>query len=214
MKFSEKLGSSAPKKETPKISFSPEEWPKIYYEEQDAAQRLALLKAAIEAGCDPEADDIRMQLFKLRYEPNDFADSGYADAFMRAFMNLSMIIKNGEGRFMAGLTKKKIRKQLDSLALNNDLAKSEPGRALLLNEFRHAGQLYIALSADSKQYNALILGIGKISDDALIRKLYKDLSAAGKEVADTFDMRSEMELWLQGLEDARSLMLPSTPSLL
>lgn len=222
------------------------EWPKRYYEEKNPAVRLELLEAAIAAGVDPETDAIRRRIFDMRYEPNKHADGGYADRFMRCFMNFSMLTKEQPGRFGMKKARKSVMRDLEVLGLTGDAegsANENAGSAgtyakrdaelggspvcsgdiptyldmydaALLDEYRHLGQLFIAMSADSKQYNALILGIGKINKDTLVEKLHRDLASAGKDVADLFDLHDEMQLWMQGLDDARARMLPQTKPLM
>lgn len=184
-------------------------WPDRYYKETDPSVRLEMLKAAIKAELDPENDSIRMEIFNQRYTPNEYADGGYADLFMRSFMNFNTTAKNTPGPFAAKRIRKNVLKELDSLGISR-AESDERFRALLLDEFTHVGLLYIALSADSKQYTSLLFGFGRINEQALIRKLYNDLACAGIKVASTYDLMDEMALWLEGLEEARRRLLPST----
>ena len=42
----------------------------------------------------------------------------------------------------------------------------------------------------------------------------KDLSAAGPDTAEMYDLHEEMSLWLEGIEEARARMLPETDPLI
>ncbi|MBE6016001.1 MAG: hypothetical protein E7233_00125 [Lachnospiraceae bacterium] len=189
-------------------------WPRSYYEEKDPSMRLAMLEGAIQAGIAPEEDIYRRKLFDMRYSPNRYGVGGYADNFMRCFMNFMVVTKNPPGRFGLSRTRKKAIKDLEFLGIGADVENKDLYEQILRSEFCHIGQLYIALSADSKQYRAVIFGIGRISDKNLIVKLRKDLGAAGPDTADLLDLRDEMKLWLEGLEEARSRMIPETEPLI
>lgn len=200
-----------------KIESSPEQnfeydasgvpWPESYYMEKNPAMRLSLLNETLKSS--PSEDDlIRKKLFDMRYEPNKYGEGGYADLFMRSFMNFCDFSKNRPSRIGISFARKKVIKELNSIGLGKD--NDWLNKDILLDEFCHVGRLYIALSADSKQYRSVFLGFGKLNDNALISKLHRDLAAAGIEVANTFGLHEEMKLWIQGLENARALMLPDS----
>ena len=186
------------------------DWPEAYYSETDPSKRLKMLEASIAAGIDPEADAIRLELFHRRYEPNSNSDNGYADNFMRCFMRFTFLARNVPGPFGKSRARKQVLKNIDDLGLGPGAELDELHEQILYDEFIHAGRIYISLSVDSKQYTSVIFGIGKMSDRAVTKKLYNDLSSAGIEVADMFGIHKEMELWIKGLDAARARMLPGT----
>lgn len=211
MKFNETLKEAAPAPVPMGDYLSG--WPQSYYEEKDPSMRLAMLEGAIKAGIAPEEDKYRRKLFDMRYSPNQYGVGGYADNFMRCFMNFMVVTKNPPSRFGMSRVRKKTLKDLQFLGIGAEVENKDLYEKILLSEFCHIGQLYIALSADSKQYRSVIFGIGRISDKNLIVKLRKDLGAAGPDTADLLDLREEMKLWLEGLEEARARMIPETEPL-
>ena len=100
-------------------------------------------------------------------------------------------------------------KSLKKMGIGAEVENRELYDSILLSEFCHLGQIYIALSADSRQYTSILFGFGKLKDKSLINKLNNDLDYAGSIVADTFGLHSEMNLWLRGLDEARRRMLPT-----
>ena len=145
-------------------------WPQRYYEERNPALRLAMLEESIKAGIAPEEDTYRKKLFNMRYTPNQYGEGGYADNFMRCFMDFIVFTKNPPSRFGMSRTRKKILKDLTSAGIGADVDNKDLYERILVDEFCHVGQLYIALSADSRQYRAVLFGFGKISDKALVNK--------------------------------------------
>ena len=189
-------------------------WPESYYLEIDPAKRLPLLNDAISEGLEPEENSIRKELFYLRYEENIYAESGYADRFMRAFMNIGLLTKNRPSRFGMKSARKKMLGYLSLLGLDNVSERSDLYRDLLFKEYCHMGQVFIALSKADKNYGSVLAGFGKIKEDTLEKKLRTDLAAAGIDAADLFDLREEMDLWLKGLEEARARMIPNSEPLI
>ena len=212
MKFSESLKTSVPKKE--EFAGSIANWPACYYEEKDPAKRRAMLDKAIESELSPEEDEYRKMLFDRRYSPSQYGESGYADNFMRCFMDFNLLTKNPPTRFGVSKAKKSVLKDLADLGIGAEVDNEELYNSILVSEFCHLGQSFIALCADSRQYRAVLFGFGKINDQALVRKLHNDLISAGIAIAEKFDLYEEMDLWLRGLDAARARMLPDTQSIL
>ena len=212
MKFSDQI-KNEDQTESVDIAAALASWPVSYYEEKEPLKRLELLEASIKAGCDPEGDAIRKVLFDRRYEENRYANGGLADVFMRCFMDFLMISRSRPGKFGIKKARKKVLDWLKVLGFEAEAENPGLYNSILLSELCHLGQLYIALSADSKEYKAFILGIGKVSDRVLVQRLHNDLAAAGIDVADQLDLHSEMKLWLRALEEARVRMLPDSDPL-
>jgi len=210
MKFTDSIRTDIPNKEEAALAVA--DWPACYYEEKNPAKRRALLNEAVSKNLSPEEDVYRSMLFDLRYSPSQYGEGGYADNYMRCFMDFNLLSKNRPSRFGMSKAKKNVLKDLKGMGLGADVDDEGLYNSILLSEFCHLGQSFIALCADSKQYRSVLFGFGKINDQALVRKLYNDLLSAGVTVAEMLDIYPEMELWIHGLDEARARMLPETAS--
>ena len=153
--------------------------PENFYQEIDSAARLSLLNTAIDARLEPEENSIRRELFSLRYEENKYAESGYADIFMRAFINIGLLTKSRPTKLGMNRAKKKMLGYLKTLGLDDIDGKSDIYRDLLFREYCHMGQEFIVLSSTDKHYSSILAGFGKIKKDKLEEKLLTDFAASG-----------------------------------
>ena len=131
MKFSESLKTSVPKKE--EFAGSIANWPACYYEEKDPAKRRAMLDKAIESELSPEEDEYRKMLFDRRYSPSQYGESGYADNFMRCFMDFNLLTKNPPTRFGASKAKKSVLKDLADLGIGAEVDNEELYNSILVS---------------------------------------------------------------------------------
>ena len=70
-----------------------------YYTESSPARRRQILDAAMETQSDPEADEIRLQIWNLRYaKARENGKSGRADGYLKLWMDLRYLAENPPGR--------------------------------------------------------------------------------------------------------------------
>ena len=87
-----------------------------YYRESDPARRLALLNMSIEAGEEPELNQIRRELWDIRYQdPSELGGDTRADGLIALWMLMEFNKDSGK-RFMGVRGgRKEIMKQLNKM---------------------------------------------------------------------------------------------------
>lgn len=171
-----------------------------YYKEQDPMKRKAILKKAIESGEDMEANEIRKELWQLRYqEPSELGKEFRADGYLALWM-LMEFNKNASNRLFGGAkaARKDLLKKLNQLKLEETAAKSELHRELVYKECLHMVRVYMELCKTDKSYNTTVFGIVPISAEGRTNKMKKDIY----ETAVTLPVNLKLEKELQMITDA------------
>ena len=109
-----------------------------YYRESDPARRLALLNMSIEAGEEPELNQIRRELWDIRYQdPSELGGDTRADGFIALWMLMEFNKDSGK-RFMGVRGgRKEIMKQLNKMKFQEICAKGKDYEELLYRECCH-----------------------------------------------------------------------------
>ena len=109
-----------------------------YYREQDPMKRLELLNQSIEAGEEPEANEIRKELWECRYSDSQVGGKDMkADGYLALWM--AMEFNRGAGNKLFGPkgAKKEITKQLEKLKFQEFRKKGQLEEELLYRECCH-----------------------------------------------------------------------------
>ena len=154
-----------------------------YYVESSPARRRQILNVAMETQSDPEADEIRLQIWKLRYaKARENGKSGRADGYLKLWMDLRYLAENPPGRFSVKKTQKRLERELEELGFFQFYDQSEQSRMLLFQECLHTARLYVKLCFSDRNYTSMILGMmpmkeGRVQDKVSkdLKKLYEDL---------------------------------------
>lgn len=173
-------------------------YPDSYYREQDADVRLKLLTLAEENLGRTEEDKIRRELWELRYV---MKDGRRIDRFLAAWMELSYLSENGKGLFMAR-NGAKLASTLDGIGFSRLDTGDDLYRNLLYREIYHLGMLYMELCTEDPGYSALILGFGRMSDNALRGKISEDVHRVSDRLFGIYHPDQKYEIWKTALLDA------------
>lgn len=89
-----------------------------YYVESSPARRRQILNVAMETQSDPEADEIRLQIWKLRYaKARENGKSGRADGYLKLWMDLRYLAENPPGRFFCKKNAEEIGKRVGRIGI-------------------------------------------------------------------------------------------------
>ena len=165
MKFSDSMQNK------PNTVISPLNWPRVFYDEMDAAARTDMLEEAIRQELDPENDSARQQILKNRYGKKE-KNGMMPDRYMQ--LVLDCVFAANQNRNSAR-NAKRMKKTLEDLGMT---AAAEGGKALrdaLEEEIRHAIRLYVAICRQDRHYSSIIFGLGHMSEEALTAKIKSDI---------------------------------------
>lgn len=201
------------KEEGPDLQQKMLNWPDCYYREREPRIRKQLLDEADRQHLTPEDNGMRRKLFTLRYGDGKLTGESVPDNYIKAWIEMRFLSQNG-GRclFSKGPNPKKIRKLFESIGYYDAADQSE--RNLLYQEFYHLGMLYIALCQEDKQYNTVVLGFGRISEDSQARKIAGEFRTVARYVPEAYHMSEELELFSRAVSDAYRDMFPDYADLL
>ena len=171
-----------------------------YYRESDPARRLALLNMSIEAGEEPELNQIRKELWDIRYQdPSELGGDTRADSGKR-FMG----VRGG---------RKEIMKQLNKMKFQEICAKGKDYEELLYRECCHMVKTYMELSESDKAYNSTLFGIMKMSSERAKDKLKADIYDTAVVLPQTLKMEEELGIVTRAAREMYELHFPGEGSL-
>ncbi len=168
-------------------------WETGYYHELQADKRRKLLDEAVASeGMSPE-NELRRRLLDARYG-KALGRGKKVDYFIRGWMTLSMLASNTRNR-------KRMVRDIQSVMddWKFDLAGEygEAGKRILYQEFCNMVLVYIDLCKRDKTYGAVILGIGRISDESLMMKIARDIYNVAYDVPEQAGISADLKLFTE-----------------
>ncbi|MCI1328349.1 MAG: hypothetical protein LKG53_05010 [Lachnospiraceae bacterium] len=168
-------------------------WETEYYHELQADKRQKLLDEAIAVeGMSPE-NELRKKLLEARYGKS-LGRGRKVDYFIRGWMTLKMIAGNTRNRKR---TARDIRSVMDDWKFELAGQYGEAGNRILYQEFCNMALVYIDLCKKDRTYGAVILGIGRISDDSLTMKIARDIYSTAYDIPDEAGIRDDLRLFTE-----------------
>ena len=166
-----------------------------YYRESDPARRLALLNMSIEAGEEPELNQIRRELWDIRYQdPSELGGDTRADGFIALWMLMEFNIDSGK-RFMGVRGgRKEIMKQLNKMKFQEICAKGKDYEELLYRECKHLVKFYMTLCAQDKNYNSILCGLITIKKESSEAKMKRDIYETAIRLPKDLNLEEELAL--------------------
>lgn len=177
-----------------------------YYRESDPKKRKALLEQEIEAGTEPEANQIRKEIWEARYSEMDAVTM--ADGYLRFWMAMEYNRKAANKLFGVKSAVKEIRKELASVKFLEFQQKSELHRELLYRECCHLVKLYIDLCKSDRSYNSMLAGIITIKKEDVIAKIKKDIYETAVRLPKDLGMEEELSLLTKAAREIYELYFP------
>lgn len=174
-----------------------------YYVESSPARRRQILNVAMETQSDPEADEIRLQIWNLRYaKARENRKSGRADGYLKLWMDLRYLAENPPGRFSVKKTQKRLERELEELGFFQFYDQSEQSRMLLFQECLHTARLYVKLCFSDRNYTSMILGMMPMKEGRVQDKVSKDLKKLYEDLPKVVEIPKPLELMLSAAKEA------------
>lgn len=174
-----------------------------YYVESSPARRRQILNVAMETQSDPEADEIRLQIWNLRYaKARENGKSGRADGYLKLWMDLRYLAENPPGRFSVKKTQKRLERELEELGFFQFYDQSEQSRMLLFQECLHTARLYVKLCFSDRNYTSMILGMMPMKEGRVQDKVSKDLKKLYEDLPKVVEIPKSLELMLSAAKEA------------
>ena len=179
-------------------------WLKKYLTGTNAQEKLPYLQKGLEL--DPTTDNkFRETLFKKRYLDQNGNITGM-DYFLRQWMELMLQYSKGKSVFGNRGKKKKAEIICKELMLKEKLGESE--KQVLLEELTNVIAVYIDLGIKDKNYGSLLLGYGRIDDDALKLKIAQDLIKGAIVFPESVNMDEEYAILGRAAKEAYIACFP------
>lgn len=164
-----------------------------YYRETDPMKRKELLDQAMESEDDREANEIRQELWKIRYS-TDNGEGTPADGYLRLWMALEFNRNASRKFFGVRSAQKDIRKELELLKFQELCSRSPLHKELVYRECENLISLYMELCAKDKNYNSVILGLMTMKEESSLAKMKKDIYETAICVPRDVNMEEELSL--------------------
>lgn len=177
-----------------------------YYREADPKKRRNLLEQEIEAGTDPEANQIRKEIWEARYSEMD--EVTMADGYLRFWMAMEFNRKAANKWFGVKGAVKEIRKELNSVKFQELQQKSDLHRELLYRECCHLVRLYIDLCKTDRSYNSMLAGIITIKKEDVTAKIKRDIYETAVCLPRDLGMEEELSLLIKAAREIYELYFP------
>ena len=180
-----------------------------YYTESSPARRRQILDAAMETQSDPEADEIRLQIWNLRYaKARENGKSGRADGYLKLWMDLRYRAENPPGRFYVKKTQKRLERELEELGFFQFYDQSQ---TLLFQECLHTARLYVKLCFSDRNYTSMILGMMPMKEGRVQDKVSKDLKKLYEDLPKVLEIPKPLELMLSAAKEAEKEVSKRSP---
>ena len=158
-----------------------------YYKEKDPMKRRKLLNKSIEAGEEPQENQIRQELWEIRYQDKSEAgQGGRSDGYLGMWM--AMEFEKGSANRLFGIksARKSLQKEMSE--------KSELHAQLLYREWYHAVVLYLQLSQTDRNYSSYLLGMLSMKEADLNNKIKNDIYKTAIALPEQIKMTEELDV--------------------
>lgn len=180
-----------------------------YYREADPMKRKALLDQSIAEGEDAEGNDVRREIWEIRYRNKSDADaSERADGFLALWMAMEFNRDADKKWFAVKRARKEINKQLENLKFTEIAGKSELHRELLYRECCHLVKLYMDLCERDKNYNNMLCGLISMSSERSKEKLQTDVKETAIRLPKALQMEEELGMIMQAAREMYEVQFP------
>ena len=164
-----------------------------YYRETEPEKRKELLEQAIASGEEPEANEIRKEIWEARYKGLT-NDGSLADGYLKFWMTIEFNRASGNRLFGSRSARKSLQKELDQVSFHELIQKSELHRELVYRECEHLVKLYMDLCQTDKSYNTILCGLVTMKKDDVKSKLKNDIYETTVKVPRDLGMEEELAL--------------------
>lgn len=186
-------------------------WVYSYIRETDREKRRQILEEAIASeGLSPE-NELRRKILEARYQKKNQAD---VDTFIRGLMNVRFLENESKGLFAKGRIKKTMQLIRRDWCMELASEYKETGDRILYQEFCNMMRLYFKLCEEDRNYNAVLLGFGHISDDSRTAKIAKEVYSSAYDIPKAVGAEEELKLFTKAAEETFRQVYPDSQVLL
>lgn len=174
-----------------------------YYRETDSLKRKKLLEISIANGEEPEANEIRKEIWEIRHK-DKLKDGTPMDSFMKLWMHLEF---NRDSRNHFGGNKRAVRelKQiLEEIHFQEIIDKGGLYEKLLYRECVNLVALYMDLCEHDRTYGTGVFGLVPLKKESLENKLRTDIYQTAVQVPEELGLKRDLVLLTQAAREAYS----------
>lgn len=184
-------------------------WIGEYKRETDRARRKAILeREEPEHGSSPEYE-IRKKLWEGRYDKKDGMDIDYG---IRGWVNLQYTKRRV---YLPG-EQKRLRKELEGIKKDWQFPLceeyGETGEKALYDELFNIALYYFDICERDKTYNAVVLGLGHISDERRVSKILREVKELTEVIPESLKGKEEIKVFINAARDAFRYRYPDEAS--
>ena len=181
-----------------------------YYEESDPLKRKEILERSLEKGEEPEANQMRMELWNCRYAKRiDKKSPARADGFLRPWMTMKFFSGSRMGAFGRRRNQREVRNLLKELGFDKMKEYGRVGEQILFQECHHAARVYVTACSEDKKYSSTLLGLMSISKDKVQEKIARDTVLVAKIIPEELQMKKELQIFSEGSIQAYKDLFPN-----
>ncbi|MCR5746983.1 MAG: hypothetical protein K6G03_04690 [Lachnospiraceae bacterium] len=180
-------------------------WTFEYKRETDRAKRKEILERAKAEYPDGKDVEIRERLWGLRYD----VKNGYeVDYFIRGFINLQALKRNTK---LPGEKNRKLKeieyiKKDWQFELCRDYG--ETGENALYDELFNTTLLYIDFCKKDRNYNSILLGIGRIAEDRQRMKIINEIYEVAETIPENIGVKDLLQPFSKAAKEALGFEYP------
>ncbi|MDO5135531.1 MAG: hypothetical protein Q4D55_05710 [Eubacteriales bacterium] len=180
-----------------------------YYREHDPMKRKALLDRSMEEGDSPQEDQIRRELWELRYkEPSQVEKNNRADGFLALWMEMEFNKDAGHRLFGGQGARKNLNRRLKNLKFDEFQEKGGLYQELLYRECCHLVKLYMELCETDRSYGSALCGLINIGQDKLKDKIQSDVYNTAVVLPQALGMEEELGILTRAAREMYELHYP------
>lgn len=167
------------------------------------------LDRSIADGEEPEANQIRKELWELRYHGRSQKGADVpADQYLALWMAMEFN-KDAAGRFFGSKgARREITKRLEQLKFKELQEKGGLYAELLYRECVHMVKMYMELCEKDKSYNTTLCGIVPMNEKSAKNKLQKDIYETAVELPGKINMEEELAVIKRAAREAYEAHFP------
>ncbi|MCD8365592.1 MAG: hypothetical protein LUC83_07250 [Clostridiales bacterium] len=173
-----------------------------YYREPEPAKRKKILYAYQPGDFDGEKLAQMKKLFEIRYTQDK--KGVWADSYLRSLLELRMVADDMGSSFSSRRNRKMGTEAVRRFCLDRG---DEFEEEILYRELCHLIALYISDCNKDKNYNSVIWGFGKRSEEKIRGKITYDLLQVSEEIPKYLDMEEECRLLTAAIKAMSEKML-------
>ena len=180
-----------------------------YYTEIAAMKRKKHLDRSIQDNEDPEGNQIRQELWNIRYSRESGSSKGdRADGFMGLWMALEFNRGSEKKLFGGKRARKEVVSALENLHFQEYMDGDDLHRQLFYRECLHMVKMYIGLCKTDKGYGSAFGGLIPMKEENVNAKIRVDIYETGICAPRNVGLEKELDYVIRAAREAYSICFP------